>query len=208
MNYLEFLEALHSYQVFSTRDIIKIFPAFDSRRLVEWQQKGYLQKIVNKCYVFSDIPKNEWLKHRISNCIYKPSYISLESALAHYNLIPEAVFAIQNITMQKTMNYQTEVGVYNYRTVKPKLFFGYTVNRIQQLPILMAEPEKAILDYLYLNATIKSLTDIESIRLNQSVVNEIIDWKKFASYTACFESTTINRKAKLLLKIYSNARTI
>ena len=45
VKYLEFYNALTPYSVFSVKDIQKRFPDFDKRRLVEWQQKGYLVKV-------------------------------------------------------------------------------------------------------------------------------------------------------------------
>ena len=128
MSYLDFRTALYSFEVFCIRDIEKLFPKFDSRRLVEWQRKGYIQKLINKWYVFADIPINDRLRYRISNCLHRPSYISLESALSHYGLIPEAVYSVQNITTKKTIAYETIAGTFNYRSIKAQLFFGYEVD--------------------------------------------------------------------------------
>src|SRR5271169_3255224 len=102
MGYLEFREALLPFQVFSIRDVEKIFPDFDSKRLVEWQHKGYVRKLVNKWYFFSECVVDDHLLFRMSNCIYRPSYVSLESALAYYHLIPEAVYTQKAITTRKT----------------------------------------------------------------------------------------------------------
>jgi predicted transcriptional regulator of viral defense system len=208
MTYLEFRTDLHIFEVFSTSDINKLFPDFDSRRLVEWQKKGYIHKLINKWYIFADIPMNERLRYRISNCLCRPSYVSLESALSHYGLIPEAVYAVQNITTRKTISYETVSGTFVYRSIKPNLFFGYEVDKSQTSPVLIASPEKAILDFLYLNHQMKSSKDIEGLRLNLTTFNEIINISKLTSYAKCFESNTLNRRIKLLNKINDNANTI
>src|SRR5580700_10896789 len=127
MSYLEFRDALLPFQVFTIRDIEKLFPKFDSRRLVEWQRKGYIRKLVNKWYLFSETPVDEQLLFRISNCIYRPSYISLESALAYYHLIPEAVYTQKAITTRKTVSYTTPAGTFDFHSLKPGLFFGYSI---------------------------------------------------------------------------------
>jgi predicted transcriptional regulator of viral defense system len=207
MTYLSFREALGSFEVFSTRDITKLFPAFDTRRLVEWQQKGYIQKLINKWYVFADIPMDEKLRYRISNCLHRPSYISLESALAHYGLIPEGVYSVQGITTRKTITYETVAGAFHYRSIKPSLFFGYQVDRLQNMPVLMAEPEKAILDYLYLNAHINAIEDIEGLRLDMLLLSGLINWDKLEKYSLCFESAAILKRVKLLQKMNANAIT-
>ncbi len=208
MNYLDFRTALYSFEVFCIRDIEKLFPKFDSRRLVEWQRKGYIQKLINKWYVFADIPINDRLRNRISNCLHRPSYISLESALSHYGLIPEAVYSVQNITTRKTIAYETIAGTFNYRSIKAQLFFGYEVNNKQAIPLLIASPEKAILDYLYLNHQLNTIEDIEGLRLNMTTFNETINKDRLISYAACFESKTLNKRLNLLNKINKYANII
>jgi len=208
MSYLDFRTALYSFEVFCIRDIEKMFPKFDSRRLVEWQRKGYIQKLINKWYLFADIPIDDRLRNRISNCLHRPSYISLESALSHYGLIPEAVYSVQNITTKKTIAYETIAGTFNYRNIKAQLFFGYEVDNSQTIPLLIASPEKAILDYLYLNHQLNTIEDIEGLRLNLTTFNEIINKNRLTSYAACFDSKTLNKRLNLLNKINKYANII
>ncbi len=207
MNYHQFRNALKDFSVFSTRDVIKQFPQFDTRRLTEWQQKKYIKKLINKWYIFSDISLDDHLRYRISNCLYRPSYVSLESALAHYNLIPEGVYAIQNITTRKTILYETGEGNFQYRNIKRALYFGYRAERINNLPILIASPEKAILDSLYLNARIKSAEDIEALRFNSIELNKVIDWQKLEKYNNCFKSLTLKKRITWLKKTTMHAHT-
>jgi predicted transcriptional regulator of viral defense system len=207
MTYLEFRSSLLAFQVFSTKDVEKRFPGFDTRRLVEWQKKGYIRKLVNKWYLFSECVIDEPLLFRISNCIYKPSYISLESALAYYHLIPEAVYIQKAITTRKTIQYVTPLGTYDYHNLKPKLFFGYTILHKDTLPIMMADMEKAILDYLYLNSSLKSANDIEQLRLNSIEIQDNIDWEKLDRYKSVFESKTLDARIKNLKKQLENAHT-
>jgi hypothetical protein len=208
MTYLDFRTALYSFEVFCIRDIEKLFPKFDSRRLVEWQRKGYIQKLINKWYLFADIPIDDRLRNRISNCLHRPSYISLESALSHYGLIPEAVYSVQNITTKKTIAYETIAGTFNYRNIKAQLFFGYEVDNSQTIPLLIASPEKAILDYLYLNHQLNTIEDIEGLRLNLTTFNETINKNRLTSYAACFDSKTLNKRLNLLNKINKYANII
>ena len=207
MTYLEFRKALSPFSLFSIRDITKIFPDFDSRRLVEWQQKGYIRKLVNKWYLFSERPVDETLLFRISNCIYKPSYVSLESALSFYHLLPEAVYSHQAVTTRKTINYKTPSGIFNYRTIKPAFFFGYTILHKPEYPVMMAEVEKAILDYLYLNSSLKTIKDIASLRFNYSELQNIVNWKKLDDYALVFASKTLDKRIKDLKKLMINVNT-
>jgi hypothetical protein len=70
------------------------------------------------------------------------------------NLIPEAVYTQKAITMRKTISYTTTTGTFGYHSLKPNLFFGYTILHKDRLPIMIAEIEKAILDYSYLNSLV------------------------------------------------------
>lgn len=188
LSYLQFKKDLLPFKVFSTQDIRKAFPYFDGKRLVEWQQKGYIKKIINKWYLFADTLPSDELFYRISNCIYRPSYISLESALWYYHLIPEAVYSHQAVSTRKTVTYTTLLGAFNYRTIRSDLYFGYTIFRFDALPILMAEPEKALLDYLYLNAQLKSIEDLAALRLNVSELQTALEWEKLLAYADVYKS--------------------
>jgi hypothetical protein len=59
MKYLEFERSLREFPVFSIKDIKKRYSDFDNRRLVEWQQKGYIQKIRREYYCFQEKIKDE-----------------------------------------------------------------------------------------------------------------------------------------------------
>jgi len=208
MTYLEFRGPLLPFQVFSIRDIEKYFPDFDSRRLVEWQHKGYIRKLVNKWYLFSECAIDEQLLFRISNCIYRPSYISLESALAYYHLIPEAVYTQKAITTRKTISYTTPVGTFDFRSLKPALFFGYAILHKGSLPIMMAEVEKVILDYLYLTPSLRSAKDIEQLRFNYLELQNNLNWDKLEKYQLVFESKILDKRVKDLKTLFEHAGTI
>lgn len=201
LSYFEFYNQFSSFKIFSVNDIRKSFPEFDFNRLPEWQKKGYIKKIVNRWYIFSEVDINEPLLYRISNNIYRPSYISLESALAFYHLIPEGVYTQKAISTRKTKEVNTVTGKFTYSNIKPQLFFGYSIQHAAGFPILIAEPEKAILDYLFFNSTIKNKEDILSLRINFFQFRELVIQDKLTRYASLFDSATLNRKLKLLIKI-------
>jgi len=205
LTYFDFRNALIDFKVFSIGDAKKLFPGFDSKRLVEWQKKNYLRKLINKWYLFTEIPVDEILLFRISNCLYRPSYVSLESALSYYSLIPEAVYSQQAITTRKTTTYETPVGSFNYRSIKPELFFGYEILHKDKLPVMIAEAEKALLDYLYLTASLKTIKDIEALRFNYAEMQSRVDWKKLEKYALVFGSKTLDKRIKYLKKLLPNA---
>ena len=206
MTWIEFRNALIEYKVFSTGDAKKYFPGFDTKRLVEWQKKKYIRKLINKWYLFAEIPVDELLLFRISNCLYQPSYISLESALAFYHFIPEMVYSQQAITTRKTTTYTTTDGTFNYRTLKPAFYFGYRILHKDQLPVLIAEPEKALLDYLYLGSSLTTLKDMKALRVNYTELQQTVDWKKLDDYAKLFKSKTLDKRIKHLKKLSLHAQ--
>ncbi len=73
---------------------------------------------------------------------------------------------------------------------------------------MIADPEKAVLDFLYLNPRITSMSDMEGLRFNTAALNDIINWGKLTKYAACFESATLNKRISLLKKIGVHADII
>lgn len=97
--------------------------------------------------------KVEYSRQVLANLIYGPSYISLESALSHYGLIPERVEAVTSVTVTRRKQFHTPLGDFIYSPVGRA---GYDIGvglktDSQGRNYLMASLEKAIADYLLLN---------------------------------------------------------
>ncbi len=200
MNYLVFEKSLREFPVFSIKDIKKRYPDFDNRRLVEWQQKNYIQKIRREYYCFDARKKYENFLFFAANKIYSPSYVSMESALAFYNFIPEGVFLTTSISTRNTARYNTPVGDFSYNHIKTLLFFGYRLIQNDGVVIKISEPEKVILDYLYLKK-LNSEDDIDSLRINEIQIKEIVDFQKLDKYQRIFNSKVLDKRIKLLKEI-------
>lgn len=200
MNYLEFEKALKAFPVFSVKDIQKRFPGFDSRRLVEWQQKGYLEKIKRGYYTFRERQNGEKFLQFAANKIYSPSYISFESALSYYNLIPEGVFTITSATTRNTASYATPVGNFSYKHIKPPLFFGYKLIQEKDFVVKIADPEKALLDFFYINK-MNTLEEVGEMRFNEIVAKEIVSFDKLTKYQRIFNSKTADKRIRMFIQV-------
>ncbi len=196
MKFLELKNLLSRFVVFSLADIRKIEPGFYRSRLSEWQNKGYIKKIIKNYYIFTDQQVDEKTLFYIANKIYNPSYISLEMVLAYYHLIPESTYGLTSITTKKTAIFKTKVGDFSYRSVKPELFFGYSLVDYQGQKIKLAEVEKAILDYLYLNSHLKTESDFSELRLNLAELLAYWNEIKFNQYLTVFGNKRLNVRAK------------
>ena len=85
----------------------------------------------------------------LANAIYSPSYLSLEWALSHYGLIPEAVHVFTSVASRVTRMFENPLGRFEYRHIQQSLFTGFTRRELLGADVYMEQPEKAVLDFLY-----------------------------------------------------------
>ncbi|MDY6793347.1 MAG: hypothetical protein SWH54_18935 [Thermodesulfobacteriota bacterium] len=180
---------------FSKNDILLAGAKVYDYQLTRWSQKGYIIKLKNGIYAFSKdyerINGNE-----VASLIYQPSYLSLESALSFYGFIPEIVYAYVSLTGKTNRKFTNKFGNFIYRHIKSELFWGYREVKTESWWYLIAEPEKAVLDYLYLNlAKINSLTDFENVRFNYDMLEKTLDKEKFIRYLQAFGIKKMERWA-------------
>ena len=185
--------------MFSVHDLRKMGPSLYRPQLSQWQEKGYIKKVRRGYYVFSDLELNESMLCLIANRIYAPSYVSFETALSHYGLIPEGVYTVTSATTKKTSRFATPIAQFHYHTVKPQLFFGYQLEEWRGQQYKIADIEKTVLDYLYLHPTISQEADFHEWRFNSKVFLESADCKKFQRYAELFHNTRFSARAEILL---------
>ena len=149
-------------------------PEYLRRQVWNWTKKGYLLPLKKGLYIFSQ----EYRKFQpsvlfVANFLVVPSYVSLEYVLEEYNIIPEKVTVFTSITTKKTNVFENCLGRFEYRSVKENLFWGFKKQTYQNQKIFIASPEKALLDYFYLNTNCEGeFSYFESMRLQNL---EILD---------------------------------
>ncbi|MDP4008229.1 MAG: hypothetical protein Q8P68_03500 [Candidatus Peregrinibacteria bacterium] len=111
------------------------------------QKSKKLIRLKRDCYTFPEFHPNTLV---IGNKMVSPSYHSLESVLSMNGIIPESVTAHTLVTSKKTQEYKNDFGTFSYRHLPPRLFFGVEQGSSGEW---VAEKEKALLDYLYLNSS-------------------------------------------------------
>ena len=133
--------------------------------------------------------------------IYQPSYIGLETALSFYNFIPEAVFQITGISTRKTRIVQSKIANFKYRSICKKLFWGYRLYSDKIHPFFISDPEKTLLDYLYLNPRINSKSMFKSLRLNTDELRKTINLTKLKEYLSIFNRKRLTKTINDLLRV-------
>lgn len=122
------------------------------QQLSRWAQAGKIIRLKRGLYTLPTAThrapfSTPWL----ANTLYSPSYLSLETMLSWYDMIPERVTQTTSVTILKTAKFKNTMGTFVYRHLQPRLFVGFEETRDEHgAAILMATPEKALLDYIYL----------------------------------------------------------
>lgn len=203
MNYIEFKEKMFDLACFNIYQVFAWKPNFNRNNITRWVKKGYLVRLRQGYYAFPEYKEKRDYSFYFANRIYKPSYISLHTALSFYGIIPEAVVQITSVTSLKTDSFTNDFGDYSYKSVKDNLIFGYelkpmTDNRTMQF----ATPEKALLDLLYLYPFYDSQQEMEELRLDDYYLHENLNNKLLMEYAEKFQSKALDNRLKLLFKSY------
>lgn len=204
MNKIDFQKRLIPYGVFSLENIYKSFPDFSYKQISRWQKDGFLIKIKQGFYTFTDQKIDDYFLFLIANKIYEPSYISLEKALKYYGLIPEEIFQITSVSTKKTNIFNNSIGSFSYRHIKESLFWGYHFISNSNQKVLIADAEKAILDYIYLHPELKTENDFKELRINSNSFNENINLDKLNKYLSKFKNKKLNKRLEVFLKTIQN----
>lgn len=205
MQYIELKEVLKDFTIFSLNDIKKIDSRFFRSRLNEWQDKGYIKKIIKGYYIFSDLKLSENALFEIANRIYSPSYVSFEMAFSYYHLIPEGVYEITSASTRRTYKFKTPIAEFSYRTISPHLFFGYNLINYNSKYFKFASIEKAILDYFYINSHLNKNDSFESLRINKDMFFKQINEEKLYKYLERFAKKTLTRRIRSFWEFMKHA---
>jgi len=172
--------------IFTNTDLAKLFPE-ESGNQINTQvyrmiKRGDLIGIKRGIYLFPEVDIDEFV---IANRIYTPSYVSLESALNIYGIIPDYASNITSITTTTTKNIKTQKNTFLYSKISRLLYFGFenVIDSNSGLYYQLALPEKALLDYIYIRK-IKSLSEnrVDTSGLNEQVfANFAVHFPKWVS---------------------------
>ncbi len=185
MKYQELTSAING-PVFSRNDLALAGHKVHDYQFSLWVKKGYLIRLKNGLYAFRR-GMERLHGEEIAFLLCQPSYLSLESALAWYGFIPEIVYAFTSVTSRVTRTFENPFGRFIYRHMKSELLWGYVEMKTEHGQYLLAEPEKALLDYFYLNlGHINNVSDFESIRLNQEEMHKTLVRQKLLMYLQAF----------------------
>jgi predicted transcriptional regulator of viral defense system len=120
----EFKEEFAKFPVFNSNIFVRLGVNERSLRnqLSIWLEKGLVIKLRKGLYTLNDKDREVKLtKNLISNLIYQPSYLSLESALSFYGFIPEQILISTAVSSKKTCHFENPYGVFSTHLLKARL---------------------------------------------------------------------------------------
>jgi len=142
----------------------------------------------------------------IANSLKQASYVSLQSALSWYAMIPEFVPAITSITTGRPQMIETPLGRFEFRHVSKKYFWGYQQAELKfGQTAFIAYPEKALLDLIYLTPDGDKIEFIEELRLqNFEQINRAV----LHEFVGRFQSPKLNRALANIERILDQSEGI
>lgn len=190
-----FIDLFHQHPemtVFHLNDLSLLLGINKAKLQVElyrMKKRGVVKPLANGYYANPfHLPSLEY----VAMILKKPSYISLETALNKYGLLPQTVFLYSMVTTQFPHQYEALDTVFEYHHIQASYFFGFQEMTPQ---IFMAEPEKALLDLIYLKVfkqkrdnryvTLSLIDNMDFSTLNQS---------KFSRYAKQMHLSTFIKK--------------
>ena len=169
MNFERLLEIVGEEPVFETALLLagEVNPDAVRLQISRWVKAGKIIQIRRGLYALAP-PYQKVKPHpfRIANRLVRASYVSLQSALAHFGWIPEYVPATTSVTTNRPGRWESPLGIFEFRHIKAELLRGYRQVSLEGgQQAFLALPEKALLDLVYLQPGGDSPAYLRELRL-------------------------------------------
>lgn len=175
MKYKEFKRKIRNFPIFASSQISSLTTNVQMLRnqLTQWKKQGLVLKLKRGLYILNEEDRKvNPSRTFIANQLVSPSYVSTEYALFFYGLIPEKVEDVTSVTTKKTTLIRNSFGVFRYQHLNTNCFIGFEqIEEKGGLSFFIATPEKAIVDFLYLNLANFKVEDQDIFRLSYRIQN-------------------------------------
>jgi len=208
MKWEELLQIVGDEPVFDSSVLLAGRESVENLRqqLSRWVKTGRLIQLRRRIYALAR-PYRKVEPHPFfaANQLRRPSYVSLQSALAFYGMIPEAVPVTTSVTTGRPESLDTELGRFRFRHLKSDFFRGYEeVGLGNGMSAFVSTREKALLDLLYLTAGSDQQAYLKELRLE---IGEEFDWGKAEKLAEPADSPKLFRALERLRKLQSCEET-
>jgi len=155
------------------------------RQLSRWTKAGKLYQLRRGLYALAP-PFQKMKPHPfvVANRLVRSSYVSSQSALAFYGMIPEHVSTVTSVTTLRPGPWKTPLGIFQFHHLRSALFFGYRRTDLGGgQEAFVATPEKALLDLIYLQPGADSEEYLRQLRLQNLDQLDAVELTRMADLT-------------------------
>lgn len=208
MKFEELLHIVENEPVFETGLLLSgdVDPLDVRKQLSRWTASGKIYQLRRGLYTLAE-PYQKSIPHPflIANLLQPGSYVSLQSALAHYGLIPEYVPVTTSVTTTRPGTYDNPLGHFLFRHVQISWFRGYRQTDLgNDQQAFVAAPEKALLDLLYLEPDGDKEAYLRSLRLQNM---KQLDSRRLRQLAADAGKLKLNRAVKMIIRLVEEEKT-
>lgn len=170
-------------------------------QLSRWVKVGKIYQLRRGLYsIAPPYQKRQPHPFLVANHLQKASYVSLQTALSFYGLIPEIVNITTSVSTGRPERLETPLGKYEFRHIKTELLFGYRMFEFGEQSVLIATPEKALLDLIYLQPGGDSPAYLKELRLQNT---EKLDKHLLRKQSEKFNTPKLQNAVKEILQLMS-----
>ncbi len=202
MNFESLVKLTRTISCFDLPLLVQVFdgPREGVRvQLSRWMKQGKVIGLRRGRYTLAEIYRQAPLTPAaLANQLYRPSYLSGLWALGYHDLIPERVVWLTSVSSRVPRRFENPFGVFDYRNIKQDCFFGYRTVVHGGAEILVAEPEKALLDHWHLTEGEWTTERLEEMRYQRV---ELVGQDRLRDYAERFRSPRLDRASRRWLGI-------
>ena len=176
-------------------------------QLTRWAKSGRVYQLRRGLYAiappFQKVKPHPFL---VANLLQRASYVSAQSALAFYGLIPDIVHTTISVSTGRPERRETPLGIYEFRHIQSELLRGYRMTELQgpkqpSQQALVAAPEKALLDLVYLQPSGDTPNYLRELRLQNL---ERLDMDELHRQAEIFNTPKLHRAVEAIAYLAQN----
>lgn len=157
-----------------------------------YEERGLLERVSTKIYI--NHLNQQFSPRDLVNILRPESYISLESVMVEKGITTQSPSVLTCVTPGYPQSFRTKsVGVV-YRKISSDLYWGYEQSATRYNTYQAAEPEKALLDWVYLTRQEGLPTPLDELQL------QFLNAAKLRKYAERFPRTVQSVINDLLLE--------
>ena len=156
------------------------------------ERRGLVEHISRKIYV--NKLAHDFSPRELVGILRPNAYISLESALADWGISTQSPSALTCVTTGFPRKFHSASVNIAYRHIGKNLFWGFQEKRTRHASYKIAEPEKALLDWVYLQRQEGLPVVLDELSLNA------IDKKKLQKYALRYPNS-VQRTVQEMLTV-------